>query len=249
MKKIPTDATRAWKICHIVMGALQPLTCSLRIEGEAHVPRTGGVVIACNHPGGMDSFVLALASPRQVYYMAKRELFNIHPLVTLFLNQIGAFPINRGARDIAAVNYSVQLLREGRVLGMFPEGTRNRGKPLRRGKSGAVRVALEADVPVVPAVVLGIPQLHQYWYNPLKRTDLSVQFGEPLRFPAGTPERVPEYTTEVMLAIARMLPPELRGLYAENVSASTSQDSDLPRNTRQFNTAPSTDRAEDNPAT
>ena len=117
--------------------------------------------------------------------MAKRELFNVHPLVTRFLHGIGAFPINRGARDTAALEHSVKLLRDGLVLGMFPEGTRNRGLPLRRGRSGVARVALEADVPIVPVAVQGIPHLHSTWRNPFDRTHVSVQFGQPLRFEAG----------------------------------------------------------------
>jgi len=190
------------------------------VEGVENVPRKGGVVLACNHPGGMDSFVLGFASPRQVYYMAKRELFNVHPVMTFLLYRIGAFPINRGARDTEAIEYSVELLKQGRVLGMFPEGTRNRGKPMRRGKSGAVRIAIDAGVPVVPVAVLGIPHLHKNWLNPFKRTQLSVQFGQPMLFPAGTMEDVQEYTTEIMLEVARMMPPDLRGHYGEAVASS-----------------------------
>lgn len=171
--------------------------------------------MACNHPGGTDSFVLGYASPRQVYYMAKRELFHVHPLVTYFLHGIGAFPINRGARDTGAIEYGVELLREGKVVGMFPEGTRNRGKPLRRGKSGAVRMALEADVPVVPVAVLGVPHLHENWNNPFRPSRLSIQFGTPIRFEQGTMEEVQAHTSEVMLAIARMMPTDLRGHYGE----------------------------------
>lgn len=213
--RIPADASRMWKFCYVALSALRPLFCALRIEGVENVPRQGGVVLACNHPGGMDSFVLGFASPRQVFYMAKRELFNIHPVVSFLLHRIGAFPINRGAHDTAAIEYSVDLLKKGFVLGMFPEGTRNRGKPMRRGKSGAVRIAIEAGVPVVPVAVLGIPHLHRNCYNPFKRTKLSVQFGQPVMFPPGTVEEVQEYTTEIMLEVARMMPPELRGHYEE----------------------------------
>ena len=216
----PADSTPTWKYSYQAIHALRPLFCSLQVTGVEHVPRQGGVVLACNHPGGLDSFVLGYASSRQVYYMAKRELFNVHPLVTRFLHGIGAFPINRGARDTAALEHSVNLLREGLVLGMFPEGTRNRGMPLRRGRSGVARVALEADVPIVPVAVQGIPHLHQTWRNPFDRTHVSVQFGQPLRFAAGTMEKAPEYTTEVMIAIARMMPPELRGQYGDTIAPS-----------------------------
>ena len=218
--KIPSDASHVWKFCHLAFSALLPLTCSLKVEGSERVPRQGGVVLACNHPGGMDSFVLGYSSPRQVFYMAKRELFNVHPVMTYLLYRVGAFPINRGASDTAAIQFSVDLLKQGRVVGMFPEGTRNRGKPLRRGKSGAVRIAIDAGVPVVPVAVLGIPHLHSNWYNPFRRTNLTVQFGEPKHFPPGTTEDVQGYTAEVMLEVARMMPPELQGHYREAVASS-----------------------------
>ncbi|MDE0080246.1 MAG: lysophospholipid acyltransferase family protein [Caldilineaceae bacterium] len=217
--RIPADASRLWKFCYVALSALRPLFCALKIEGAENIPRRGGAVLACNHPGGMDSFVLGFACPRQVFYMAKRELFNIHPVVSFLLHRIGAFPINRGARDTVAIQYSVDLLKQGRVLGMFPEGTRNRGRPMRRGKSGAVRIAIDAGVPVVPVAVQGIPHLHRNWYNPFKRTKLSVQFGQPVTFPPGTMEEVQEYTTEIMLEVARMMPPELRGHYEEALAA------------------------------
>ncbi len=213
--KFPSDASFTWKICHLLIGVFRRLVLSWHVSGLEHIPAKGGVVLACNHPGGLDSFALGYASPRQVFYMAKRELFNIHPVVTFFLYRIGAFPINRGARDTAAIEYSVDLLRQGRIVGMFPEGTRNRGNPLRRGKSGAVRIALDAGVPIVPVAVLGIPHLHKNWYNPFRRTRLSIQFGKPMQFQPGTMEDVQGYTGEVMLAIAAMMPPELRGPYRE----------------------------------
>lgn len=217
-----------WRICFVAIGVFRSFSFSLRVTGEQNIPKEGGVILACNHPGGLDSFILGFSSPRQVFYMAKRELFNIHPIVTYFLNSIGAFPINRGARDISAISHSVELLQEGRVLGMFPEGTRNRGNPLRRGRGGAIRIALEADVPVVPVSILGIPQLHKNWYNPFKRDRVSVQFGEPIYFPAGKMEDVAKYTTEVMFAIARMMPAELRGRYAEAETASENTSSPRP---------------------
>ncbi len=221
--RIPSDASGLWKFCHVALTLLRPLFCGLRVEGAENVPREGGVVLACNHPGGMDSFVLGFACPRQVFYMAKRELFNVHPVMTFLLYRIGAFPINRGARDTEAIEYSVALLKQGRVVGMFPEGTRNRGKPMRRGKSGAVRIAIDAGVPVVPVAVLEIPHLHKNWLNPFKRTRLSVQFGQPTLFPAGTMEEVQEYTTKIMQEVARMMPPELRGYYGEAPASSRDQ--------------------------
>lgn len=225
--RVPADASRLWRSCFRILSAIRPLFCSLRVQGVENVPKEGGVVLACNHPGGLDSFVLGFTCPRQVYYMAKRELFNVHPVMTYLLHRIGAFPINRGASDTAAIEYSIKLVRGGRVLGMFPEGTRNRGKPLRRGKSGAVRIAIEADAPVVPVAVLGVPHLHKHWYNPFRRTRISVRFGQPFHFAGARMEDVADCTNEVMVALAGMMPPELRGYYSDDpgTASSSSQDS------------------------
>ena len=212
----PSEATPTWKVSKVLIGILQHLFLTLHVTGAEHVPRTGGVVLACNHPGGLDSFALGYACPRQVYYMAKRELFNIHPWVTTFLRGIGAFPVNRGARDTSAIEHATDLLRQGQIVGMFPEGTRNYGRPLRRGKNGAVRIALDANVPIVPVAVLGIPHLHTNWYKPFKRTQLSVHFGEPMQFQPGSLEEIQSHTSEVMYAIARLMPPELRGKYSDS---------------------------------
>ena len=92
----PADSTPTWKYSYQAIHALRPLFCSLQVTGVEHVPRQGGVVLACNHPGGLDSFVLGYASSRQVYYMAKRELFNVHPLVTRFLHGIGRISYQQG---------------------------------------------------------------------------------------------------------------------------------------------------------
>ena len=224
---LPKDASGFWRFCFLAFKLLTPLVCRFRVEGSENVPSEGGVVLACNHPGGLDSFVLGYATPRQVFYMAKRELFNIHPIASYFLYRLGAFPIHRGARDAAAIAYSVKLLRQGRILGMYPEGTRNRGKPLRRGKSGAVRIAIEAGAPIVPVAVLGIPQLHSSWFIPWKRPEVSVRFGAPMRSPSRATtaskegeegqgvgmDAITEYTNEVMQAVAEMMPLELRGHY------------------------------------
>ena len=235
--RIPSDASSLWIFCFVALNVLRPLFGSLKVKGVEKIPRRGGVVLACNHPGGMDSFVLGMASPRQVFYMAKRELFNIHPVVSFLLHRIGAFPINRGAHDTAAIQYSVDLLKQGRVLGMFPEGTRNRGKPMRRGKSGAVRIAIDAGVPVVPVAVQGIPHLHRNWYNPFKRTKLSVQFGQPVTFPPGTMEEVQDYTTEIMLEVASMMPPELRGHYEEALASPRDRNPTSPQPAEPLNPA------------
>ncbi|RME57828.1 MAG: 1-acyl-sn-glycerol-3-phosphate acyltransferase [Caldilineae bacterium] len=215
MYRPPQDATFVWKVAHVILTVGWPFVCRLRIEGQEHMPRQGGVVVACNHPGGMDVVFLGYASPRQIYYMAKQELFQIHPAFSALIRLAGAFPVRRGERDLAAIQHSLELVRAGKVLGMFPEGTRNRGGPLGRPKPGAVRIAAQAGAPIVPAGVIGVPQFHREWRDLRRRTPVTVRFGPPLYFNGDTTDPVilHQRMMDVMYAIAALLPPELRGEY------------------------------------
>lgn len=216
--RTPRDATLAWKIVHLLITLMRPYVCRFRVEGREHVPVTGGVVLACNHPGELDVVVLGYASPRQIYYMAKQELFHVHPLLTWLITLAGAFPVRRGQQDVGAVSQSIKLVQQGKVLGMFPEGTRDRDRGLTRGRNGAVRIALETGAPVVPAAVIGVSALNRDWSHPFRRPQVTVRFGKPIYFQKAeheTSETLQTRTDEVMRAVAAMLPPELQGIYAE----------------------------------
>lgn len=145
-------------------------------RGTERLP-PGGAVIASNHISNFDPWPLALGvfPGRYVRFMAKRELFR-EPLGTL-MRWLGAFPIDRGSPDRAALATAVELARSGHVLIMFPEGTRRRKglkkKHTAQAHSGAARIALRAGVPLVPAAVAGTERLSRL--RPLR-----VAYGDPL---------------------------------------------------------------------
>lgn len=210
--RMPQDATWLWKFLYALATLLRPLFCRLRVEGHEHVPSTSGCIIACNHTMGPDYFILGYASPRQIYYMAKVELFQIHPWFSRCLALVGTFPIDRGRNDTAALGAAEALLHRGQVLGMFPEGTRSRTGELRRGKSGVARLAMATQTPVVPAVVINAEALLKQIG---RRPEVVVRFGPPL-FAVGDPTdktAVQTQTDAVMRAIAQLLPPAQRGIY------------------------------------
>lgn len=211
--RLPRDASRLWQFLYILLTILKPLFCRLRVEGTEHIPATGGCIIASNHSMGPDYILLGYASSRQIFYMAKIELFYIHPWLTKFLNAIGTFPIQRGRNDTEAISAAETLLQQGKVLGMFPEGTRSRTGELQRGKTGAVRIAMKLQTPVVPAVVIHGEKVFKQF-----RPEVIVRFG-PALYPVGDPgDRTPAHTnTEaVMRGIAQLLPPERRGIYGKS---------------------------------
>ncbi len=219
--RIPRDASRLWQFFYVLLTILKPLLCRLRVEGAEHMPATGGCVVASNHSMGPDYVVLGYASPRQIFYMAKIELFHVHSWLSKLLEMVGAFPINRGRNDTEALTMAETLLQRGKVLGMFPEGTRSRTGELRRGKTGAVRLAMKMQTPVVPAAVINGEAIFTRFG---RRPEVIVRFGPPI-YPTGDPNHktLPrDQTDTVMRAIAQLLPPEQRGIYskhaAENVA-------------------------------
>lgn len=166
-------------------------------SGTENVPMTGPLIIAANHISYLDPVAVGVACPRPISYMAKAELFRI-PVLGAILPRVNAYPVERGlkASTTGAIRKSVQILRQGRAIGIFPQGTRVRDG-LGETKAGVALLASMADAPVVPAYVWGskdASRLHQ----------IKVAFGPPLRLPAGrkaTREEIAKFTEEVMAAI------------------------------------------------
>jgi 1-acyl-sn-glycerol-3-phosphate acyltransferase len=148
-----------------------------RALGKEHLPRDGGYVLAAGHVSNLDPWPLGLALwPRRfLRFMAKSELFwfPLGPIIA----SAGAFKVHRGRADREAIERAVELARAGNVIAMFPEGTRRR-KGLRKkwqaqAHTGAARIALEADVPLIPAGIKGTNDLRRF--GPLR-----VRYGEPV---------------------------------------------------------------------
>ncbi len=132
---------------------LLKLLFHFRVAGRASIPREGPCIIISNHSSYLDPIVIGCASPRRVYFVAKEELFR-HPVARFFLHQLGAFPLRRQETDQTAVKKIFALLKRGKVVCLFPEGTRNDGV-LREFKSGVIKLLLRARVPIVIAGIRG----------------------------------------------------------------------------------------------
>lgn len=130
------------------------------MTGTEHVPRTGGVLLACNHIGYVDFVYGGLAanpSGRLVRFMAKRELFD-HGVVGPLMRSLHHIEVDRGAGE-ASFRTAVEFLRQGEAVGIFPEATISRSMELKEFKTGAVRIAAEAGVPLVPVIMWGTQRM------------------------------------------------------------------------------------------
>jgi 1-acyl-sn-glycerol-3-phosphate acyltransferase len=163
------------------------------VSGMAHVPRTGAVIIAGNHVSFADEVFTPLAARRQVMYLAKAEYFTgTGPrgwVVAEFMGGMGQVPVERGDMRAAAasVDVCVQVLRQGRAFGIYPEGTRSPDGRLYRFRTGVARIALRTGVPVVPVGLVGTDDVLAPGTRRWRRRPVAVRFGAPLDF-SGRPE-------------------------------------------------------------
>lgn len=179
------------------------------VRGTEHLPSEGAVVLACNHVTTFDIFPMQLGISRPIFYMAKEELMR-NPIVEYILRKGGVYPVYRGAKDEWAHRHTEKVLEHGQVLGIFPEGTRSKGRGLRIAKTGAARFAINANCPIIPMSISGSQNVFKTFP---RRAKIEVQLGEPI-YPQSD-EGALALTDRMMFAIAAMLPSELRGAYAD----------------------------------
>lgn len=169
-----TDA--AWVIGRRTIAPATELVTRLRVYGAERVPASGGVVLAANHLSWIDPPALGAACPRTVYFMAKIEAHRIPGLGEL-MRLFGTFSVRRGESDRDAVRTMRQLVRDGHALGLFVEGTRQRSGTLGKAQPGAAMVAINEEVPVVPAAIYGSFAWRLGNFRPV-----SVAWGTPMTF-------------------------------------------------------------------
>jgi 1-acyl-sn-glycerol-3-phosphate acyltransferase len=192
-----------------VLGSLFKLIMKLDVQGVENLPADGAVVLVANHVTNFDVIPMQLSLPRPIFFMAKSNLFKF-PIFEAALRDLGAFPVYRGEKDDWALRHAARMLENRQVLGMFPEGTRSLGKGLRVAKTGSARLALDANCPIVPMVVIGTDSFFKHFPH---RTKVTVKLLPPiLPKPGESPLALMD---RVMFALASGLPEDMRGVYAE----------------------------------
>ncbi len=185
------------------------LFMDLTVEGRENFPTAGAVIVAANHVTNFDVFPMQFSLPLPIFYMAKDSLFK-NPIMDLMLQNLGAFPVKRGVKDEWALAHAGKVLENARVLGMFPEGTRSRGKGLRLAKTGTARLAIEKQVPVIPMAIIGSDKFFKEFP---KRNPVRVILCEPINSEKG--EDALMLTDRIMFSIAATLPEGMRGVYKD----------------------------------
>jgi 1-acyl-sn-glycerol-3-phosphate acyltransferase len=139
----------------------------LKSEGKDKMPMSGPVIIAANHVSNWDPLVVALALNRPIYFMGKAQLFKYGILDKLF-TQLNAFPVKKGVPDRNAIRRALKILEDGQVLGIFPEGGRNKTGEEMKAQSGVAMIALKSGSPIVPVACIGTKCILPFgWFSPL----------------------------------------------------------------------------------
>ncbi|NLI75679.1 MAG: 1-acylglycerol-3-phosphate O-acyltransferase [Candidatus Riflebacteria bacterium] len=200
----------------------------MTVRGAEHFPAQGPLVVVSNHASALDGFVLGGCSPLPIHIMVKREAFD-NPISGWFLRKTLAFPVDRSKADPTAIKTSIRVLQEKRVLGLFPEGTRNPAGKVRPFKPGAIRLAVKQKVPILPAFIDGnhlMSPPHTFLPRPAK---LQVAFGPLIDVPAllaqgKTEQQIQDFLYQEVTALGQAL----RGEDVRDFSAEPPDEGESP---------------------
>lgn len=192
------------EVLKLVTRAIFALLYKVEIKNSENIPAKGAALLCANHSSVLDMFFIGYKIKRWVHYIAKEELFR-NPVSGVIMKWLGAFPVKRGKGDVGAIRNVFKLLEEGHIVGIFPEGTRTRGKSggSIRVKPGAAMIALNSPVPIIPVAIQGS-------FRPFSH--VKVIFGKPFKLEV---DRNRKYTSEEMVEISRSIMEKVYSLMEE----------------------------------
>ncbi|MFK4266935.1 lysophospholipid acyltransferase family protein [Streptomyces milbemycinicus] len=213
-----------------VLGPLMRLMFRPQVEGAERIPGSGPVILAGNHLTFIDSMILPLVCDRQVVFIGKDEYVTGKGLkgrlMAWFFTGVGMIPVDRdgGHGGVAALMTGRRVLEEGRMFGIYPEGTRSPDGRLYRGRTGIARLTLMTGAPVVPFAMIGTDRLQPGGKGLPRPGRVTVRFGEPLeftRYEGMDRDRfvLRAVTDEVMSEVMRLSGQEYVDMYATKAKA------------------------------
>ncbi|MCL1906017.1 MAG: 1-acyl-sn-glycerol-3-phosphate acyltransferase [Clostridiales bacterium] len=190
--------------------ALIKIWCALggcRINGRENIPPTGAFLVIANHSSYADPILLAVAFPRHITFIAKEQFLRNGFTRWLYGTGLGAVFLNKEESDISALRTAIKLMKNGRTVGIFPEGRRNADQKISQFMPGAAFIALKAGVPVLPVAISNSRDLPRLW-----RRDVSVNIGRPIEL-----ETSGKATQEILAAQAALFQQKVTELHQKNV--------------------------------
>jgi 1-acyl-sn-glycerol-3-phosphate acyltransferase len=201
-------------VAKVILTPLLTVAFRPKIEGVRRVPRRGPAILACNHVSYLDWLFLPLVvRTRRISFLAKLEYFTRPGLKggaqRYFFTATGQVPVDRSGTDAAtaALRTAQTLLDDGRLVGIFPEGTRSRDGRLYRGRTGVARLAAETGVPVIPCATVGVFDIAPPGTRIPRFRRIAVRFGPPMTWPVdrpATPAALRAWTDDLMAEIQRL---------------------------------------------
>lgn len=144
--------TLFYRIMRAIVSFFTHIFFRIKKYGVHNIPKEGAVIMCCNHTSISDIFFMAIFCPRQIYFMGKDELFK-NKILSFFFTKLGAFSVNRRTGDKGAINKAEEVLKDGKILGIFPEGTRYTDGAPHKAKPGTAMLALSTKAPILPCAI------------------------------------------------------------------------------------------------
>ena len=222
---------------YVILGPWLRLIFRPQVEGRDNVPAEGPAIIASNHLSFSDSIFMPLMVRRKVTFVAKAEYFTgkgIKGFLTkMFFVGTGTIPVDRsgGRAAQAAIDTGLRILREGRLFGIYPEGTRSPDGRLYRGKTGVARLALDSGAPVIPVVMLNSDEIQPLGRKLPRIKRVRITFGHPIdfsRYAGMAGDRFIEraVTDEIMYELMELSGREYVDVYAQKVKTQAIEPAD-----------------------
>ena len=210
---------RQWlfPVCNYAYRGTLAIFANVVVENRFRIPKTGPLIVVCNHLSNLDPPTVATILPRPPIALAKRELF-ANGFFSFLLRGWGAHPVTRHSADIAALRFMRNVIEHDRTVMMFPEGTRSRNNVgLQRGQIGAALLASWTGASVLPIGIHGTQHMQVVLRTVVPTGRIVLSIGQPFKVGANPRDRgeLRDATHEVMYRIATQLPKDLRGLYSD----------------------------------
>jgi 1-acyl-sn-glycerol-3-phosphate acyltransferase len=204
-------------VLKLIASMVMFITLSLKISGRENVSAQGPFLVVSNHLSVSDPVIIGVKIKRQVIFLAKEELFR-NWFSRYFVTQFGAIPVYRGSSNRDALRMANQTLKQGKVLGMFPEGKRSLASSLTTGLYGSALIAYHNRIPILPCGITGSERVRGMgwiWHRP----KVTLTIGRPFYLPeighSLSKEQLLELTNQIMKHIAELLPENYKGQYSE----------------------------------